>query len=177
MWSVDSRSSELHQPPPVGIFCGHNICYFDHFYSELEAGSRHMTILMKTSHFLPGFSWNKLRWNKRIVYLLGKELQLVLRYCIYKWINFGSAGFNTAITRFRVTIAMDCRGLTRFTNGSYVLGHEGRRSILFRYIVSILWISIFWRECSILLKETVYDWLFLRVIRGRRCYSSSSRYF
>jgi hypothetical protein len=59
----------------------------------------------------------------------------------------------TKITLFRVTIATNCRALTRCMNVNYIVGHEQARSLLFRCILHVLWVVTI--SCSQYVKSSI----------------------
>lgn len=93
-----------------------------------------------------------------------------ITFCILEW--FVNMGFIIFIVQSWVTTAMNCRKFTSYMNGSCVVGPEQARSLLFLCVVSTLWeLSYFdvdiWSLVYYTIKEMVYDWLFVHVIRGR----------
>jgi hypothetical protein len=91
-----------------------------------------------------------------------------------------SVRFVIVVKQVQVNISKKCQVLTDYIKIIYVLCRWRASSLLFQYIVSILWILtviFMWigEVLYILYKRKLFnDWLFLRVIRRRWRYTSVS---
>lgn len=84
--------------------------------------------------------------------------------------SFENMKFITAIIKFQVTTAINCKALTCCKNVSYVVGHERAISLLLQCTVYSVGINILiWIYEVYYIKEKVYNRLFVHNIHKRRC--------
>jgi hypothetical protein len=57
--------------------------------------------------------------------------RVALKLGTFRSVSFVSVRFAVHFTQFHVTIATNCRSLTRCMNVSYVVGHDGRAAVCF----------------------------------------------
>jgi hypothetical protein len=99
-----------------------------------------------------------------------------IRLHMYK-VGVVSVKLIIVVTRFRVTIATKCRSLTPCLHVCYAVGYERDRSILFRNIVSILWVLVMRENGSYETRHTdrqpnmsfLFHW---NIARNKKCISN-----